>query len=745
MAELKRTSEVVDAAGKAHDHILYLTDQVQQTQTSFDDEHAHLVVYHPYVPEQPAQTDPNTGQELVPAQPAQEAYWEIQPAEDGHTHDPADYVPTQPKSEDEPTALAEAQSLWRAAEELERDAIDSGIEAEDYYCGKQWDESDKQLLEGQGRAALTINVIESKIDTLSGYQREQRTDISYKPVEDGDQRACDLLNIATKVILDRCYFAREQSQVFVDIAVPGRGIFVPSINRDKDLRGDIVWERLPWHMFKCGPHNKLDASDAEHQHIEVMASLGRLKQLYPDKADDIDRDYETMCSSREHDNPRPDAYSDSPKDLPVSTMYNGLPMVDIAKKEYRLVQTMSKKYTTQKIAVDTDSDFYFPMWGWKSADINRVKTIPGLFVFEANTTKIRIRRWAGNVLLTDEDPADLPSDGFPTVVVYGKKRGNMFWGKVEAVKDSQMEINKRASQAIDIGNTCAVYGYGYDDGTFLDSKEEKKFRGNATRPGFVTKLADTNRPPYRFEGTNFPSEIVGLMQQGLDRVNEQLNITPADPGANTSGAQLMTQQKQKMAGNEFLFDNLTFSSVAIGRMTLRMIQKYYKPARLARLVMNSDKRHQQNVGDKPLGEWTYQEILEILANADLEKMDVEVSESTYGATARTAIFMLIQELMQSGAPIPPEMLVQAADIPADMKQDMLEAIARQQDAQSQAQSSTRNMELEKTLIAQGQIPPAVAQEFGLTTGQPPADEIESPAQPEETDIGTDQAASLAPL
>ena len=92
-------------------------------------------------------------------------------------------------------------------------------------------------MESIERAALTINEIEPKIDLLSGYQRQNRTDFKFMPVEEGDQRVADILNVVVKNITDQCQYPHEETLVFEDMAIRGRGCFNIYVSNEKNILG----------------------------------------------------------------------------------------------------------------------------------------------------------------------------------------------------------------------------------------------------------------------------------------------------------------------------------------------------------------------------------------------------------------------------------------------------------------------------------------------------------------------------
>ena len=707
MKVLKKTSRFGLGRG-SHHHIVFCNEDAGYCLASTDAGHTHEVTY-----------DYETGEYFVA------------PALDGHTHTIEDYVVKQKKTErDEAKVLAEVQELYRSARETERESFEAAVEAEEMYAGKHWDETEKNRLQGLGRAAVSINLIEKNIDQLCGVQRQERTDIKYLPVEGGDQRVADLANIVVKQILNQCMYPREESKAFEDAVITGRGNFNVSINFERDLRGDIIVEKFPYECVRYGPHEKEDLADCEYLFKDRWFSLAKLKQLWPDKAEDIDRDYENLSDSKPSVGYAGDNYAHG---SPIAKMVGDEALVDIAKKEYKVLECWRKVYTRGSVIANPSEGFYFNAFGWDPKDIKAVRTIQGFFAVEQNQTKFRITKVAGGVILSDEDPADLPVDDFFVIPIYAKKRGNKWWGKVEAAKDAQKYVNKNYSQALDVGNKMASYGWFFDAATFPQNEKEK-FKRLSTSPGFVMEVTDSSRPPVKVEGSKFPAELVQLMEMGKNQVADLLNIITNPNGANESGNLFQQRATQRLMGSEYLFDNLSFAKVKLGRHLLKLIQKYYTPDRIIRLVRNANSKEPQQIGGQELAEFTDVEIQQLLEENDLTQMDVEVSESKWSPTQRMALFSLLKEAMDAGLPIPPESLFEFADIPADVKQKLVQSIQAQQQGQAQAAQATADGEIQKTLIAQGLVPPAIAEQYGLTEqmgGQPPpppADPSQLPPQ-----------------
>lgn len=729
MKEFKITNTF--GLGKArHDHLVFLDYDNGIGYCTIDGsknkKHTHKVIY---LAPQEEQVD-DFGNII---QEARQEGWYIMPAEDGHTHDKLnDYVGTYSAipEESEEEIIRWFIELYKEAVEIEADNKKKAEESEKFYLGEQWNKTDKDFLESRDRACLTINEIEKNIDTLMGLISENRMDIYFAPQEASDQKRCDLYNHLTKFILKRGKFTKEEAKAALQMLVRGRGWLAPVVTAEDDLQGEIKVLYFDDEDIYPGPHEDELLDDCEYIFKSKMYSLERLKGLFPEKAIELSSklmEFQGLIPALDEIKTRSiesftsNQWAMSENRMPVTAggmpvHINGHKVIDIARKSFRLLECRRKYFLKGKVAVYQTDDFIKNISDWSPSDIARLELmadenmLPVFDIIEKPVKKIRITKVAGGILLSDEKFADLPREDFYIVPLYAKKLRDRYWGKVESVKDPQREVNKRHSQAVDIGNKMCAYGYWYDHMTFDDPKLETQFKQLITTPGFALKVGNINNRPIKEEGVNFPTQIVQLMELGSRKIIELMNITVEPLGQNQSFIHLMQQYKSKITSNQFIFDNLKYAKEKIGELIASLIPRYYDGERALRILGNN-----QEVGldGQPIANFTAEEIDEMLKVDDADRFDVEVIEVNPSSTTRMMEFALLQELAKVGAPISPSMLINAADIPVGRKNEVLaESQAQSEQAMQQAQS-TGDMEIEKSLVGKGIIPPSVQQRFGI--------------------------------
>lgn len=672
--------------GNGHRHIVYLPAGTSVGYTSKTKDHVHPVTFE--VDQKMTVDGGNV--------PSGNGRWVIGEA-NGHSHEMTEIVPTpKDKKEDESTIVADCLDLFRVAKDIEKEARDAGRDSLKFYKGDQWEKSIAAELKRQKRAVLTINEIESKCDLLSGYQRQNRTDIKYMPTEEGDQRAAEILNVVSKNILENCNYRFEETDVFDDQSIVGRGLFNMYIDYSKDIRGNITVEKFEWDDCYMGPHAKKDTSDLEYLIKTKWYSRSKLREMYPDKEIKFSDELGDLEDKEVHE-PVGDKYAKTDNKISFSTITDP-DLVDIAKKTFRVLEVWRKEYKRSYVVVDVASDFFYNASDWTESDIKALETIPALNVIPRVIFRMRVTKLAADVLLEDEYP-DLALQDFHIIPAYGKKRGDFFWGKVHSVKDPQREINKRHSQLTDIMNRQAAYGWFYDDTTFPTPQEQTNFKNNSSVPGFTQRVSSVKSLPEKVEGAKVPTEIIELLGIESQTLRGIMNINLEMEGSQSnaqSGIAILERKKQGLVGNEFLFDNFTIAKVKIGRLLAAMIQKYYSPERIMRIVYNENMKTPVQIGGNPL-EGQEAELQALIENTDLTKYDVVVGESGWSPTTRMANAQMWAELAGKGLPIPMSFLIELFDLPD--KDKVLQMFAAEAEQKAKVESDKNQVEIVKTQIA----------------------------------------------
>jgi len=335
-----------------------------------------------------------------------------------------------------------------------------------------------------------------------------------------------------------------------------------------------------------------------------------------------------------------------------------------------VLECWRKEYRKVFVLVHDADDFYFTAEGWSDGDIERARAV-GFRVIERTVHRMRVTQVAGGVVLSDEYP-QLAFQDFHIVPVYAKKIREDFWGKVRAAIDVQKEINKRHSQMVDILNKAAAYGWFVDGQTFRTPLDEENFKKSSSSPGFVARVRDLSRVPAKVDGVRFPAEIVRLEELATQKLRDIMNIPQELSGSSArdlSGIAITRLQNQGMMGNEFLYDQLNHAKQKLGRILVTLIQDLYTPGRILRVVANQNARErgQMEIAGAPFDAMMQEELYQFLETEDLTRYDIAISESAYNASNKQANFAMLADLARHGVPVPPALLLEMSDLPAEIK------------------------------------------------------------------------------
>lgn len=603
---------------------------------------------------------------------------------EGHSHELEDFKPK--KDEKETVELASTcYALYNTSKDWEYESRVMAAESEDFVRGAQWTSDDISYLDNLNRAALTINLTESMVDYLLGVYIQNPTDWKFYPIEGGDVRVADLCTQITKYIGNRSNFSTEDMRVANDIINTGRGVFCTTIDFDENPKGDVKVEHIRWDAVYTSPHDHPDGKDMDYVIKARWLTTAQLKNLFPDHAEDI----HSVIEEVHEDGIAIDV--DRQRESYSKILFDSS-LIDEKRKNVKLLEIWQKEYiNVPVITYAGDVEMLPPGVILSSKQVKSFKTIPDIEVLDRKTHRMHVTKMAGTLILDQFYNED---NEFDIAITHAKKQGKYWWGKVQAGKDPQREVNKCRSALVDILNKCSNYGYWYDSNTFPDAKAKTNALNNVTQPGFMLEISNVNNPPRKEEGTKFPSEIAQLDQMMVGTFRLVTNVNPEALGqqsAAMSGIAMNRKVQQALIGNEFLFNALARIKAKVGKRIIFLVQKYYSPDRIARLIID------QNKVDDIEKQQEIFTIASLFKTADLLEYDVVCGEGPSSPTARMANAQMLLDMAKAGLPIPPEVIVSYIDFPE--KDKVLAQFQQSKQQAEQIEQGKQRTEIMKTQIA----------------------------------------------
>lgn len=182
-----------------------------------------------------------------------------------------------------------------------RAEIDEAKDARRYYHGAQWTDEEIKRLRARKQPIHTDNVISRKIDGVVGVLERLRQDPKAYPRTPQHEEGADLATAVIRYVLDQQEWQPKSSETARDGAIEGiGGIEIELIQGDQgdpDIGFDIV---EPDTFFYDPRSYRSDFSDARYMGVSKWMDVELAKEMFPDKADEIDASVETGTDLTTH-------------------------------------------------------------------------------------------------------------------------------------------------------------------------------------------------------------------------------------------------------------------------------------------------------------------------------------------------------------------------------------------------------------------------------------------------------------
>lgn len=542
-----------------------------------------------------------------------------------------------------------------------------------FMQGKQWDDADMKKMREAGRPAITINRIRPIINLLCGYASQNETEPDFLPRSEEDDRVSRVAKGITKYCLDRANYQRNKGKCFRDKIICGLANYWVHYEFDyAKLDGEIRIDRVsPFDVFVDPECSQEDLSDAQYIGRYSWESPSKLKQVYPDKAVEIDTlshkfdDTEMETGSFETINGEALWYSDK---------YRKVRVVQYWYKEYKT----KRIFMTQNGVVDEDNPLYVVLMAMGKEPTS----IPD--------TQIRFATFSDNVLL-EEGESPYKHNKFPLVRDYCYYTGELVDEELEPagvvcdIKDAQRETNKNRSQRMHVVNQQTL-GVKYWQGPVTE-----QFKNTVKKYG-TTPGANIYMPP----GVTFTDGTpamdsalnMNLEQQSSNDFYAISGITPESLSGsvgNMSGKAIDLRQSVTTVQTAGIFAQTKEAELQIVKLLWGeknapgLIPQFYNQEKAMRILGDDGQKEfiQIQPGmNQPMQEQTMldpmgQPVLDaegnpvkkVLYDLSAFDFDIVISTSQASATARRANLYQLLEAKKSGVDIPIDIILDFMDFP----------------------------------------------------------------------------------
>lgn len=594
-----------------------------------------------------------------------------------------------------PVDNALSNELWKRYNWLRDNGhhkfVEKANKCEDFFEGQQWDKEDLALLKAYRRPALTINKIISTISNVLGEQIFNRTDIHFKPRNEGATQ--EIAEVLTKVFMqisDNNQLPWVRSDVFADGIITSRGFYDVRLDFDDSARGEVRIEQL-------NPKNVLIDADASTYDpdgwydviITKWMSIDEIEMTYSKK------DAELLKNRSEGYFPYGFDSYDSMRDRfgdPVAREYNSdSDEITRGAKNVRVLERQWRKLDMVRHFINLSTgDMRIIPSDWDEERIQEyLSQNPDAFITKKLIHRIRWTVVADNVVLHDDWS---PFKHF-TVVPYFPyfRRGNTV-GLVENLIGPQELLNKVSSQELHVVNTSANSGWKVKRNA-LQNMSIGELENRGAQTGLVIELDELTNAE-KITPNQVPSGLDRISYKAEEHIKSISGVSDYMQGfaREDVAAKSVTANKQSGQANlAKVMDNLIRTDHLLARAVLDIVQEFYTEERLLfitkdrltneteQITINQPTPEGYVANDLTVGEYT------VVVTTQPERDNFEETQFDHAAALRTEL----------GVNIPDRFLIEASRL--KNKAEILSAIGEDKDspeAQAQAQMQQRQMEAE---------------------------------------------------
>ena len=576
------------------------------------------------------------------------------------------------------------------------DFVKKSTVCEDFFVGLQWDPNDLALLKSYRRPALTINKIISTISNVMGEQIFNRTDIAFKPRNEG--ATSEVADALTKVFMqigDNNLLNWVRSDVFADGIVGSRGFFDVRLDFTDSLRGEVRIEQL-------NPKNVLIDADADEYDPDKWGDVIITKWMSPDQIEMLYSKADADLLRGRQDSYFPYGYDSIDRDRDrfghprsMYTYNTGPDSGDNNTRNIRVIERQWRKLDRVLHFVDVGTgDTRIVPADWDQARIQQhMAQNPNLALTKKLIQRIRWTVVADNVVLHDDWS---PYKHFTVVPYFPYFRRGRTVGLVENLIGPQELLNKVSSQELHVVNTTANSGWKVKRNALQNmSVGELEQRGAQT--GLVIELDELTNAE-KIQPNQTPSGLDRISYKAEEHIKSISGVSDYMQGFAREDVAAKSVQTNKQSGQANLakvMDNMNRTDFILARNVLDMVQEYYTEQRLLyittdrltntteQLTVNQPTPEGMIVNDLTLGEYA------VVVTNQPERDTFEETQFDQAVRLRT----------EAGVQIPDKYIIQSSRLKdkAEIVKE-LEGDQNSPEAQAAAQLKQRASEAEVTKL-----------------------------------------------
>jgi len=465
-----------------------------------------------------------------------------------------------------------------------------------------------ERLKNSKRATVSINHVQSVVDVLTGFERQNRYDLKAAPMGEEDAEQANLFTMLLKYEQDKLDAPAILSEAFENGTIMGASCVFVGIDWSFDpLFGDISLEGLiPGADVMWDPMaKKPDRSDARFFFRWRHGALEDICAAYPEHDAILRKEVEALDAVKQNATPtgptetlsefnRKDGYGGvTNHPLEAHTLdqmfYSGaekkLMVVECWYRDYEDVVIMADKGSGKVWEVEVAEDSKKSAWA-----VAREQAATDPDNLTAIRRKRRVVRMAlcvpatYRVLEEADTPYDNDAQNFPFSVYIAKQKRDEIYGIVRNLKDPQRIENVRESQAVDVLARFGAMRRLATETSIVNTRELDDAWSTKTiwvKPGATPPAWDVPPMGELLKALFTSGDRGKLSVREVSGINTDLLGIKGD---DASGIAIARRQAQGQTISTVYFDNYRQMKRHFGRRLAKRIQQVYSYEKTVRLT-----------------------------------------------------------------------------------------------------------------------------------------------------------------
>jgi len=544
----------------------------------------------------------------------------------------------------------------RARDAGHTDYIRTAIKCDRYYRGEQWEQTDIDALDAEGRPHLTINTILSTVNTILGEQSSKRADVMFKPRRNSSDEVAAVLTKLYMQISDNNQYDYLESQVFADGIIQDRGYFDIRMNFDDHIEGEVqITAEDPLDILPDPDAKDYDPTTWNEVIKTKWLSIDDIEQQYgEEKADRL----RIIAENGEHlsrDSMDLEELRDSNYGDVGEGAYGSGEVED--KRSIRAVRVVERQHRklvlTSHFVDQKTKDMRIVPESWDEERTELFAKEYGLGMLKKLIKKVRWTITADQVVLHDDWS---PYKDFTIVPYFPYFRRGKPFGMVRNLLSPQEQLNKISSQELHIVNTTANSGWVVETGS-LNGMTSDDLQERGAQTGLVLEYNRGSNPPQKISPNQIPTGLDRIGQKAANNIKEISGVSDSMLGqdnAEVSGVAIQAKQNRGQIQIQVPLDNLARSRMFVAQNIMCLIQSFYTEERVIQITNDDDPM-------KPREEMVLNQMTpegEVVNDMTLGEYDVVISTMPARDTFDESQFAEALQLRQVGIAIPDDAIIE---------------------------------------------------------------------------------------